>query len=43
MNQVKDLTELKVTDLWKEVKSEEEWWGDINERILGMVRTLSRK
>jgi putative transposase len=37
---VKDLTELKVTDLWKEVKSEEEWWGDINERILGMVRTI---
>jgi len=40
MNQVKDLTQLKVTDLWKEVKSEEEWWGDINERILGMVRTI---
>jgi putative transposase len=37
---VRDLTELKVTDLWKEVKSEEEWWGDINERILGMVRTI---
>lgn len=37
---VKDLTELKVTDLWKEVKSEEEWWGDINERILGMVRAI---
>jgi putative transposase len=40
MNQVKDLTQLKVTDLWKEVKSEQEWWGDINERILGMVRTI---
>jgi putative transposase len=40
MYQVKDLTQLKVTDLWKEVKSEEEWWGDINERILGMVRTI---
>jgi putative transposase len=40
MNQVKDLTQLKVTDLWKEVKDEEEWWGDINERILGMVKTL---
>jgi len=40
MNQVKDLTQLKLTDLWKEVKTEEEWWGDINERILGMVKTL---
>jgi putative transposase len=37
---VKDLTELKLTDLWKEVKTEEEWWGDINQRILGMVKTL---
>jgi putative transposase len=37
---VRDLTELKVADLWKEVKSEEEWWEDINERILGMVRTI---
>ncbi len=40
MVKVRDLTELKVTDLWKEVKSEEEWWGDINERVLGMVRTI---
>jgi putative transposase len=40
MYQVKDLTELKVADLWREVKSEEEWWGDINKRILGMVRTI---
>jgi putative transposase len=37
---VRDLTELKLTDLWKEVKSEEEWWGDINERILNMVKVL---
>jgi hypothetical protein len=27
MYQVRDLTKLTVTDLWKEVKSEEEWWG----------------
>jgi putative transposase len=40
MHQVKDLTQLKLTDLWQEVKTEEEWWGDINERILGMVKTL---
>ena len=27
---VKDLTELKVEDLWREVKGDEgEWWGDL--------------
>jgi putative transposase len=40
MVKVRDLTELTVTDLWKEVKSEEEWWGDIDERVVGMVRTI---
>jgi putative transposase len=40
MYQVKDLTELTVKDLWREVKSEEEWWGEINERILGMVKLI---
>jgi putative transposase len=40
MNQVKDLTQLKLTDYWKGVKGEEEWWGDIDERIMKMVRTL---
>ena len=40
MVKVRDLTELKLTDLWQEVKSEEEWWGDINERVMGMVRTI---
>jgi putative transposase len=40
MNRVKDLTQLKLTDLWKEVKTEEEWWGDIDERTMKMVRTL---
>ena len=40
MVKVRDLTELKVTDLWQEVKSEEEWWGDINKRILGMVKMV---
>jgi hypothetical protein len=30
MRQVKDLTQLKLTDLWKEVKTEDEWWGDNN-------------
>jgi transposase-like protein len=40
MYQVKDLTQLKVQDLWQEVKTEEQWWGDVNERILGMVRMI---
>jgi putative transposase len=40
MYQVRDLTQLKVTDLWQEVKTEEEWWGDINDRVMGMVRTI---
>ena len=40
MHQVKDLTKLTVKDLWQEVKSEEEWWGEINERVLGMVKLI---
>jgi putative transposase len=40
MYQVKDLTQLTVTDLWREVKSEEDWWGEINERVLGMVKLI---
>ena len=40
MYQVKDLTTLTVTDLWKEVKGEEEWWGEINERVQVMVKLI---
>jgi len=40
MYQAKDLTQLTVDDLWKEVKSEEQWWGEINERVLGMVKLI---
>jgi transposase-like protein len=40
MYQVKDLTQITVKDLWKEVKGEEEWWGDINERVLGSVKLI---
>jgi putative transposase len=43
MHQVKDLTELTVKDLWQEVKSEEDWWGEINERVLGMVKLILEK
>lgn len=40
MAEVKDLTELTLRDLWKEVKDEEDWWGDINERALNMVKLI---
>ena len=40
MYQVKDLTQLKVQDLWKEVKCEEDWWGEVSERVLGMVKLI---
>jgi len=40
MYQVKDLTQLTVKDLWREVKSEEGWWGEISERVLGMVKLI---
>lgn len=41
MNQVKDLTELKIEDLWREVKGdEEEWWGDLKQETLRMVKRL---
>ena len=40
MYQVKDLTQLTVKDLWKAVKGEEDWWGDINERVLGSVKLI---
>ena len=40
MYQVKDLTQLTVKDLWKEVKDEEGWWGEINQRVMGMVKLV---
>lgn len=40
MNQVKDLTQLTVKDLWQEVKDEEELWGDVSEQMLRMVKVL---
>jgi transposase-like protein len=40
MVMVKDLTQLTLKDLWKEVKDEEDWWGDINERVLGIVKLI---
>ena len=41
MVQVRDLTELKVGDLWREVKGdEEEWWGDVKQQTMQMVKRL---
>ena len=40
MVMVRDLTELTLRDLWKEVKEEDDWWGDINERTLNMVKLI---
>lgn len=41
MVQVKDLTELTIKDLWKEVKGdEEEWWGDVKQESIRIVKRL---
>lgn len=40
MVQVKDLTELKVRDLWQEVKDDGEWWGDLKQETLRVVQRL---
>ena len=37
---VKDLTELKLSDLWREVKSDEDWWGDLKGETLRVVKRL---
>ena len=38
MVMVKDLTELTLRDLWREVKEEEDWWEEISKRTLNMVK-----
>lgn len=41
MVQVRDLTELKVDDLWREVKwDEDDWWEDIKPETVRMVKRL---
>lgn len=40
MVRVKDLTELTVADLWREVKTDEDWWGDLREEGLRFVKKL---
>ena len=40
MVMVKDLTELTSKGIWKGVKDEEDWWGEINESTLNMVKLI---
>lgn len=40
MVEVKDLTEVTVSELWKEVKEEEDWWGDVKQETLRFVQRL---
>ena len=40
MVQVRDLTELTLRDLWREVKGEGDWWGDLKVQTLGVVKRL---
>jgi putative transposase len=40
MVMVKDLTQLTVKDLWKEVKTEEEWWGELKGDTQRLIKRL---
>jgi putative transposase len=40
MVQVKDLTELTVRELWREVKHEDDWWEEFNDTTLALVKLL---
>jgi len=40
MVMVSDMTGFTLKDLWKGVKSEEDWLEDINERVLGMAKLI---
>ena len=40
MVRVKDLAELTVRELWKEVKDEKEWRGELKKETPGVVRRL---
>jgi len=40
MVMVKDLTKLTLKDLWRGVKDEGDWWGEISERTLAMVKLI---
>jgi putative transposase len=38
MVQVKSLTELRLKDLWEEVKDEDKWWGDLKRETVRAVK-----
>ena len=40
MVMVKDLTQLKLKDLWREVKDEEKWWDEINGEVLSLLKLV---
>jgi transposase-like protein len=40
MAEVKSLTELTLRDLWREVKGEDDWWGDLKEQTKRLVKRL---
>jgi putative transposase len=40
MVMVKDLTELTLKDLWKEVKGGDDWWGGVRGGVLAVVKRL---
>lgn len=40
MVQVKDLTQHTINDLWKEIKNEDDWWGDLKQEVLRVVKKL---
>lgn len=40
MVMVKDMTELTLKDLWKEVKTGEEWWEEVKGDVLVLVKRL---
>ncbi len=43
MTQVRDLTELRLKDLWLEVKDEDNWWGDLKRETMMAVKTFLEK
>ncbi len=37
---MKDMTAITLKDLWKEVKSEDDWLGEIGQRTLDLVKRI---
>jgi transposase-like protein len=41
MVEVKDLTQITIKDLWREVKNEEDFWGDLSEIVLRGLKVIA--